>query len=287
MERLQSAIAKARAARQSLSGLTVPPATSGPIPAHAAAPAPSRSEPALEAVDLDAVWTALPPLTIPDERLIEERIVSVGRGSETVEFDKLRTRVLQRMQAKDWSRLAITSPGPSCGKSTISLNLAFGLARQENARVMVIELDMHRPSFRRMLGLGQGRDFSRVLAGRARPEEHLIRVRDNLAIGVTSRVADSAEFLHSQQIAGVLDDLQARYKPSIMIFDLPPYKVSDDTISFVDKTDCVLIIAAAGQTSIEDLDDTEREISAQSQVLGVVLNKCRFTGQDSQYYYYG
>ena len=81
--------------------------------------------------------------------------------------------------------------------------------------------------------------------------------------------------------------MQALYQPTIILFDLPPFKVSDDTISFMNKTDSVLIVAAAGQTSIDDLDECERELAGQSEVLGVVLNKCRDLGQDSQYYYYG
>ncbi|MDO5703492.1 MAG: CpsD/CapB family tyrosine-protein kinase [Paracoccus sp. (in: a-proteobacteria)] len=270
MERLQSAIAKARASRDAL---TVDPASS--------ATTPESTLPATEA------WAALKQIPISDDMLINNRIVSVGRGSEAVEFDKLRTRVMQRMHGKGWVRLAVTSPGPSCGKSTIALNLGFGLARQDGARVMVIELDMRRPSFRRMLGVQQGFDISRVLAGVAAPEDHLFRPRDNMAIGMTARVSESAELLQSGALAEVLDQLQARYQPTIIIFDLPPFKVSDDTLSFMDKTDTVMIVAAAGQTSIEDLDECERELASQTEVLGVVLNKCRHLEQDSQYYYYG
>ena len=284
MERLQSAIAKARAARQALNGT---PPVSQVTPLTPAQASNAAQQPDAGPTDVEAAWAALRPLDVTDERLVAQRIVSIGRGSEAVEFDKLRTRIVQRMQAKGWTRLAITSPGPGCGKSTIALNLGFGLARQENSRVMLIELDMRRPSFRRMLGTGGDKDISRVLAGSGRPEEHLLRARENLAIGLTGRVSDSAELLHSASAAAALDEMQARFQPSIMLFDLPPFKVSDDTISFMDKADCVLIIAAAGQTSIEDLDDCEREISAQTEVLGVVLNKCRHMGQDSQYYYYG
>ncbi|MDO5631463.1 MAG: CpsD/CapB family tyrosine-protein kinase [Paracoccus sp. (in: a-proteobacteria)] len=271
MERLQSAIAKARASRQEL--------TSGPA-SPAAAPV-AVSETVTEA------WDALREIPISDEMLIDNRIVSVGKGSEAIEFDKLRTRVLHRMQGKGWTRLAITSPGPSCGKSTIALNLGFGLARQEGARVMVIELDMRRPSFRKILGIQNGFDFSRALAGVAAPEDHLFRPRPNMAIGLTARVSESAELLQSGVLADAIDQIQARYQPTIIIFDLPPFKVSDDTMSFMDKTDSVMIIAAAGQTSIEDLDECERELASQTEVLGVVLNKCRHQGADSQYYYYG
>ena len=274
MERLQSAIAKARASREAQ------------VEPGLAAAAAIRPQVAATPTSVSEAWARLREDTISDDVLIDHRIMSIGRGPEAIEFDKLRTRVLQRMQAKDWTRLAVTSPGPSCGKSTIALNLAFGLARQDGARVILIELDMRRPSFRKMLEMDGNYDISRTLAGEADAEQHLFRPRENLAIGLTARVPESAELLQSSIIAGALDEIQARYQPTVMLFDLPPFKVSDDTIGFMDKTESVLIVAAAGQTSIDDLDECERELAGQTDVLGVVLNKCRHLGPDNQYYYY-
>ena len=71
-----------------------------------------------------------------------------------------------------------------------------------------------------------------------------------------------------------------------MICDMPPYQVSDDMMAFADKVDCVMIMAAAERTTIAELDACERELSNVTNVLGVVLNKCRYNGLESSYDYY-
>lgn len=302
MERLQAAIAKARAARELRDASVVPEGEvegRKPVPAQipatasdqagAVGDAPLREgpRPVLVAGDDADEWNTLPEAKISEQVLIDHRILStVGRSAEAMEFDRLRTRVQQRMQANGWTRMAITSPGPACGKSTIALNLGFGLARQEDARIMLLEMDMRRPSIGRILGLRTETDFSQVLAGKSNASDNLIRARDNLVIGMTQHVANSAELLQSASAATILDEVSSRYQPSMMIFDMPPFRVSDDVLSFAGKVDCVLIVAAAGQTSMEELDECERELAAQTQVLGVVLNKCRYQDQDGQYYYY-
>ncbi len=52
------------------------------------------------------------------------------------------------------------------------------------------------------------------------------------------------------------------------------------------RMDCVLIIAAAEATSIKDIDRCERELAGQTNVLGVVLNKCRYMENESYGYEY-
>lgn len=71
-----------------------------------------------------------------------------------------------------------------------------------------------------------------------------------------------------------------------MLFDLSPLGVADDTISFLQHVDCVLLVAAAEQTTIKEIDAAEREIASYSNVLGVVLNKCNYPGETYGYDYY-
>ena len=72
-----------------------------------------------------------------------------------------------------------------------------------------------------------------------------------------------------------------------MLFDLPPMLVSDDTMAFVGHVDAVLLIAAAEATTIKEVDSCERELASQTNVMGVVLNKCRYMGPEYGYSYYG
>lgn len=273
MEKIQSAIAKARAQRASQ--LDTPlqrPSVSAP-------PEQDRG---------DAAWNALPSAELSLRRLRAQRIVTLDRNREAAEFDKLRTRMLQQMQANNWRRLAITSPGPASGKSTIALNLGFSLSRQSSSRTIICEMDLRRPSLRKITGLKTDRDIVEVLNGNAPFADHALRLRPNLAIGVAnSPVTMSAELLQDARLGTVLDQIETTYDPTLMIFDMPPLQISDDMMAFADKVDCVMIVAAAESTKIPELDVCEREIANVTNVLGIVLNKCRYGSPDTSYDYYG
>ena len=282
MERIQSAISKARAARE---GKAADPAA----PPPPAPPLSNRPAAVQERVHLpqDASWAALPELVVLPRVLAGHRIVTQETGPTATAFDVIRTRLLQQMRAQGWKRVAVTSPGPACGKTMTCLNLAFSLARQPDLRTVVIEADLRRPSMAKVLELKTRQQISSVFEGKADPALHLGRIGGlDLAIGTNhSAVRNSAELLQSATTEAALDAIEQRYAPDLMIFDLPPTQVGDDVMAFVHRVDCVLIVAAAGTTSIDEVDHCERELAAQTNVLGVVLNKCRYLDRRHSYDY--
>lgn len=259
MSTLQDAIAKARATR-----------ATGP-----AAPA---------APD---IWEALTPFKPSIRRLRRNRIVAADGGRPAMDFDVIRTRMMQVMAQNGWKRVAVTSPTAACGKSTMVMNLAFSLARHRDHRTMVIEVDMRKPILGRAMQIPGAHQVSRVFEGREAFEDHSVRVGHNLIFATnTNAVAGSAELLQSAGTARALDDLSARYAPDMMIFDMPPMLTGDDTMAFLSRVDCVLLLAAAEQSTIKQIDTCERDIASQTNVMGVILNKCRFMDRDNAYDYY-
>lgn len=287
MEKIQSAIAKARAARDTLalsSGDTTSPNLSSRGPVDVAAAVPTADLPAESA----AAWAALSPLATDSARLRDSRIVAFGGGHEAVTFDMMRTKVLQQMRLNGWRRLAITSPTPACGKSTIALNLAFSLARQSELRTILAELDLRRPSLAGILGISGRPGFARVLEGRADFADVALRYGAGLAVACNDGpVRNPSELLQGSAVTAALAVIEARYAPDIMLFDMPPMLVSDDTMAFIGQVDAVLLIAAAEATTIKEIDACERELASQTNVMGVVLNKCHYMGAEYGYSYYG
>jgi Mrp family chromosome partitioning ATPase len=279
MERIQSAIAKARAER----------ATRGPAPAPAAA-APEPAPAAAAAAAADAVaarWAALVPFVPDSAHLESRRVVTRTGGRAAVPFDVMRTRALQQMRANGWTRIAVTSPTEGCGKSTIAANLAFSLARQAELRTILCELDLRRPALAGILGLDAPLEFSQVLQGTAPFADHARRVGDNLAFALNrSPMRQAAELLTGPATVAALKAVQADYGPQVMLFDLPPMLVSDDALAFAGQVDAVLLVAAAEVTTIRQIDACEQELAAQTNVMGVILNKCRYSGPDYGEAYY-
>lgn len=62
--------------------------------------------------------------------------------------------------------------------------------------------------------------------------------------------------------------------------DLPPLLASDDVMAFLPHLDCVLLIAAAERSRLDEVDECEQP-GERSRPLGVVLDECRYMGEDS------
>lgn len=278
MERIQSALKKARASRGGVN------ASSMTRTRKAVANTAGHNE------ALSQSWAALEQFAPNAKTMKRNRIVTFEGGAPAVHFDMLRTKILQQMQANNWRRVAITSPGSSCGKTTTVVNLAFGLARQDDQRVVVAEMDLRRPGLAKTLGLKGGVDrhqFSRVLRGEDDLSSHMVRYNSNLAFGTNASAArNPSELLQSSAIVDVLAEIEERLQPTVTLFDMPPMLVSDDTIAFLGQVDCVLLVAAAEASTMDEVDQCERELSEQTNVLGIVLNKCRYMGKKYGYAYY-
>ncbi len=282
VERLKKAIDKARAQREQVLAGAVPPSASpeerprGPVEATApAGPSP---------------WAALEEVTLDAAHLERRRVVSYRKSDPAhVAFDVLRTRLLKVFKDNGWSRLAIASPTRGCGKTFVAANLALSLARQAECRTVLIDMDLKMPGLTDTLGLTTPHSIESYLTGQTRPEAYFLRVGPNLALGLnTERVRDSAELIQDECTAQALARMCELYRPDAVIYDLPPMLVSDDTIGFLPQVDCVLLIAAAGQTKAAEIEECERLLGETTNFLGVLLNKCEAkTSGAYQYGYYG
>jgi protein-tyrosine kinase len=284
MEKIQAAIAKARAQRQD-----IPPPRAPRSPAPGVEVTQSLGLTAEQTEDLacSAAWAALPALEVNQQRLARNHVVTPMGGHESATFDVMRTKLLQQMRANNWRRLAITSPTPGCGKSTIAMNLAFSIARQPDLRCMLLEIDLRRPSLAQVLNITAAQSFAAVLDGSSPFESNAQKAGDNLIVSVNSKPwRNPAELLNGPQIGSVLSELEAIYRPDVMIFDMPPMLVNDDAMAFIGHADCALLLAGAEATTIKEIDICERDLATQTNVLGVVLNKCRYMGQEYGYGYY-
>lgn len=268
MEKLQAALDKARKTRtgpaQNASAATV-----GGIVRNQAAPA--------DALDgCAARWQALNGISVNPYDLNTHRVVTHAASEAATPFDILRTKVLLQMRENGWKRLAITSPMPQSGKTTTACNLALGLGRQRDLRTMLFDLDLRDPSVHNLLETTPQQGIRSLLAGQVDFAQQGLRIGDNVAVSMSrGPVADPTRVLLDENTAKVLDRIEADYAPDLMIFDLPSVLVNDDARAFLKNVDCALIVTRADTTYYSQFDTCEREISEQTNVLGVVLNAYR------------
>jgi Mrp family chromosome partitioning ATPase len=237
----------------------------------------SASYTAMEAHHPADIWRQLRPLTVDQRRLARNRVVTQAQtGEARSAVDMLRTKVAQVLHKNGWTSLAVTSPTPGCGKTTLAVNLAFSLARQTNYRVVLMDLDLRKPNVGKLLGHDGGQSIENFLKGKSALRDSFLRFGENLAIGVNAKpVVGAAELLQNPSSIAALKSLSRQLKPDVLVFDLPPMLVTDDLLAFLPAVDAVMLVAAAEVSSIGEIDICERELAKHSNVVGVVLNKCR------------
>jgi protein-tyrosine kinase len=277
MEKLQAALAKARAQRD---GDPVGP-MSRPDPNLRL-----KSRQVAENDALTALWGEVPLFEPSTRRMKQSRIFASTPTSEATHFDILRTKLLLEMRRNDWSRIAITSATSGSGKTTMACNLIAGFGRQPEVRGMLFDFDMRRPAVSRFFGAAPTHSIVDVLEEKVPYAEQALRLHDNTIVSMTTKaLRDPSKLLLKQRTAEILDDIQSTYRPDIMLFDLPPVLVSDETRAFLKLVDAVLIVAASDSSTVAQIDECEREVSEYSNVAGIVLNKCRYMDDGYGYSY--
>lgn len=267
MERIRQAIEKARESRSAISARS-----SG----HTAQPLEENS----------AAWDALETFTPTMKLLARNRVVTVDTANPAhVPYDKMRTRLLSACRKNGWRVIGITSPTARCGKTLTSVNLAFSLSRQRSVRTVLMDADLRAPGVAPTIGLTYARtSVSQFLMGEGRVEDHFLRFGAALAVSVeTAPARNSAEILMSATAAESMDLVLRTLEPEVLIVDLPPMRVADDVMAFLPNIDCVLLVAAAEETKMAEIDRCERELGAHTNVMGVVVNKCRYTPEEYGY----
>ena len=243
----------------------------------------ARFQEAPERSPLPQVPAAVPPSWSPPrveldpKHLERQRIVSYAMTDPShLAFNVLRTKIYRAMKANGWKSLAVLSPTAGCGKTTVSLNLAFSLARQAACRTVLIDLDLKKSAMAKALGAQAKGSIGLYLEGKAEAEECFVQIADNLIVGISDRpVKFSSELLQDRTLDDLILKVREELHPDIMIFDLPPMLSSDDAIGFLPRVDCSVLVIAAGTTTAIEVDECERQASAAGNYLGVVLNKCQ------------
>ena len=192
------------------------------------------------------------------------------------------------MAHKGWKVLGITSPTPGCGKTLTSINLALTIARQPEQAVLLVDADLQKPQVADCLGLDNPTGGTlALLQSQATLRDATISVRTetnhHLTVIPTASTRQSSELMGSRLMRNLFQDIRRAYQSHIIIVDLPPMLTGDDVIALLPQLDCVLLLAAVGQTKRPEIEECIRHLKS-SQLLRLVVNKS--AEPTSMYYYY-
>jgi len=191
-------------------------------------------------------------------------------------FDVLRTQVLQAIDRKGWQMLAITSPTVGCGKSVTACNLAMSIARLPERSVILVDMDLQKPTVAEYLGIESKDGLLSVLEGRTALMSRIVEVSigQNRMLVLPGEVckSGSAEWMASQAMATLLQTLKKEFRSHVIILDMPPVLVGDDVISILPQMESVLLVAGVGSSTLSDLRECNKHLKS-TPVVRVLVNK--------------
>lgn len=233
-------------------------------------------------------FARLPSINPDEDCLSSHRIVAAQTDStDRAVYKILRTRVLQRLRASQWNMIGVSGTGPGEGKTVTAINLAYSLAQDVNHNVILVDLDLRRPSLHTYLGVEPKHDLSDFLKGSKDLEEILVRPGEKRLAIMTNQTTyrDSSEVLSSPELGALVHQLKKLGPKTITIFDLPPTLAGDDVLAFAPLVDALLLVVAEGTCRREHLAEAS-ELLKDVNILGAVLNRSRERSPSSGYYDY-
>lgn len=188
-------------------------------------------------------------------------------------YQKVRTAVEFAVLGRRLTSLLITSPNQSEGKTTTSSNLAWAMSAIDH-RVVLADVDFRRPRLHQVFGSRVQPGLSDNLLQDIPLNKLALRVDDdrrNLVIIPTgTRPPSPADFVASPAFAGLIGRLEN--EADLVVLDAPPILPVSDALSMARQVDAVIVVAKAGSTSRDQLQETLDALRAVgADVLGVCL----------------
>ncbi len=231
-------------------------------------------------------YTYTKTVEVPERVLVENRLIAAVPGHEHKDaYRMLRTRVLQSMRENNWTSVAVTGPASGCGKTLTSINLAISLAMEVTHTVLLVDLDLRKPSIHEYFGYQPEFGLTDYLVRDVPVNQIMFSPSIERLVVLPGRetIQNSSEMLRSPKMVALVNEIKHRYPDRLVVFDLPPILAADDALAFAPYTDAMLLVAEAGGTSRDDLQKA-LEVLKSAPVIGTVLNKAHVSRGSYGYY---
>ncbi len=187
-------------------------------------------------------------------------------------YKSLRYNLKFVLSTKNKNSLVISSPYSGDGKSTILANIAISIA-QNNEKVLLIDMDLRRPTQHRLFRIHNKAGVSNIIGDRQDIEKVIHRgVIENLDILTSGDIPPNpSEMVSSNKAKDIVKWAEEHY--DYVLIDAPPVNVVSDALALSDLTAGIVLVARVGVTHKEDLQRAIENIQfVNSELLGTVLN---------------
>ncbi len=172
--------------------------------------------------------------------------------------------------------IAVTSPGVGDGKTTTAVNLAGALAQAPEARVLLIDCDLRRPTVGKFIGLPANqpaKGLVELLLDRRLPLDAAIVKRRTYNLDILPAgqpPVNPYEVLKSSRLPAIMEEVRKRY--NFVILDTPPAIPLPDCRVLGNFVDAFVMIVSANRTPRRLVHETLETLDRRK-VLGLIFNK--------------
>ncbi len=212
-------------------------------------------------------------------------IAALKHDPRSTSFRMLRTQILKTLRKNQWNSIAVTAATQGAGKSFVAANLAVSISSEVNQTVMLVDLDMRRPTLHRYFGFKPEHGLQDYLTGKVELESVLVNPGMDRLVVLPGRGThpESSELISTPRMRDLSHELKTRYEARIVIYDLPPVLAVDDAMVFMPDADAALFVVENGVNTEDEIRRSMNLLGA-TNLLGTVLNKAEERNSD---YYYG
>ncbi|MDL1981555.1 MAG: AAA family ATPase [Deltaproteobacteria bacterium] len=208
------------------------------------------------------------------KKLIDRKVFSILKKDEVADQYKfLMTRILNKTRPNGYNTIEIASFKEGEGKSLTSVNLAITLAKESRQTVLLVDMDLRRPSIHRILGIDLAPGLKDYFLNGTPIKEILIHpgIERLTVLPAGGRMDNSTEIMDSHRMEALILEIKTRYKDRYIIFDAPALNTCSDPLILASYVDTIALVARAGYTTTEDIT-SGMALLKDKNILGIILN---------------
>lgn len=220
------------------------------------------------------VLAAIPELRLKGRRGgAEERPVALldePRGFAAEQYRILATKLMARSSLPGSSSVLVTSPMGSEGKTTTAVNLSLALGEMVDEEVMLVDVDLGRPSVHRFLDIFHGNGLKRLLANPDSDPGRFARRHAGISILEAGPFSPETRTALSSPLGQrIFQRLRERYR--YVVVDAPPVLAVAEGLILQQMVDSILLVVRAGRTPGNVLDRAMDSLD-RPRLAGLVFN---------------
>lgn len=207
------------------------------------------------------------------------------RSPISEQYRAIRTNILFTSVDHEIKTIAVTSAGPSEGKSTTVANLATVFA-QQGKKVLLVDADLRKPTCHYTFNLTNTLGLTNVLTRQSELKEAVNGiVESNLYVLTSGPIPPNpAELLSTKAMEQFMKQAVEEY--DVVLFDTPPLLAVTDGQIIASKCDGTILVVSSGKTEKgEAIKAKGMLIAVNSNIIGAIFNNKKVN--NSHYYYYG